>query len=194
MYKSAKKAFSLVIYVESYTPQQKKKTKNHKTTFRNGFYRKLSLNKSLDFFSFQTYKRTITLCAYVSQTILPWYYTIHTPKYFVSFVYIYACSVSCGALSFLLWRARLPQSAVFYNKFFNIHSGMVLRRVWALIFPKKKKNCICISAVIMCRRSIVLFFYPSLPCIYTFFPHFHISQFRKNRSITEFGKCDVFRL
>lgn len=109
---------------------------------------------------------------------MPWYYT----KFFV---YIYACSVSRGALSFLLWRARLPQSAVFYNKFFNIHSGMVLRRVWALIFPTKKiKVClyIDISAVIMCRR-IVFFF----PIAFIPFSHFHILQFSQKHCIPNEG-------
>lgn len=68
------------------------KTKNHKTTFRNGFYRKLSLNKSLDFFSFphiQTYnimRLRIQTCPDTTQKFP---------------VYIYACSVSRGALSFL---------------------------------------------------------------------------------------------
>lgn len=144
------------------------KTKNHKTTFRNGFYRKLSLNKSLDFFSFhiQTYNIMRLRIHYALQK-----------KKKIPFVYIYTCSVSRGALSFLLWRARLPQSAVFYNKFFNIHFWDGAKTSVSVNFPKnKKKMCVCIWAVIMCRRMYSRFFirFASSPYAFIRFSHFHI--------------------
>lgn len=57
-------------------PPQKSEKKNHKTTFRNGFYRKLSLNKSLDFFSFQTYEHYALTVGSYTRSYIP---TNHLP-------------------------------------------------------------------------------------------------------------------